>query len=56
MREDEIRESHESNSISEQLMVVMLLKDMKEIKGRVGQGWKSENRRWKTLWRCQLDR
>ena len=36
VREDEIRESHESNSIPERLMVVMLLKDMGKIKGIVG--------------------
>lgn len=32
--EDEIRESHESN-ISEQFMVVMSLKDMGKMRGRV---------------------
>lgn len=35
VREDEIRERHESKVISEQFMVVMLLKDMGKIRGRV---------------------
>lgn len=35
VREDEIRERHESNVISEQFMVVMSLKDMGKMRGRV---------------------
>lgn len=35
VREDEIRERHESKLISEQFMVVLSLKDMEKMRGRV---------------------